>query len=143
MAYLFDTNAVSEVLRRRPNPDYLNWLRTVPAQDQFTSILVVAELLAGAYASPATDKWLERLEQDVFPTLIVLEFDHRCAHTYGKIQAHLRAKGTPIGDTDVQIAATALAFDLTVVTANEKHFERVPGLRLHIFRGGGAPEPSR
>ena len=36
--------------------------------------------------------------------------------------------GTPIGDADVRIAAIALAHGLKVVTGNERHFRRVPGL---------------
>jgi len=44
MAYLFDTDAVSEVLKRRPALAYLRWLRTVSRGDQFTSAVVVGEL---------------------------------------------------------------------------------------------------
>jgi predicted nucleic acid-binding protein len=34
-------------------------------------------------------------------------------------------------DTDILIAATALANDLPLLTRNRRHFERVPGLRFH------------
>jgi predicted nucleic acid-binding protein len=37
MAYLFDTDAISELLRPRPFPDYVAWLSTVPREEQFTS----------------------------------------------------------------------------------------------------------
>ncbi|GMU55527.1 MAG: ribonuclease VapC [Candidatus Xenobia bacterium] len=136
MAYLFDTNAISETLRRRPNPEYLGWLSSVPAEQQFTSLLVVAELLAGAYGSPSPGKWLERIENEVLAAITVLDFDYACAHQFGKLRAYLRGLGRPIGDVDTQIAATALTFDLVLVTANSKHFNQVPGLTTRAFQPG-------
>ncbi len=51
MAFLFDTDAISEVLRRRPLPGYVRWLSGVPRAEQFTSAVVVGELFKGAYGS--------------------------------------------------------------------------------------------
>ena len=42
----------------------------------------------------------------------------------------LEAVGRPLEDADLQIAAICLAHDLTLVTGNVRHFERVPGLRV-------------
>ena len=41
MAYLFDTDAISEVLRKRPLAEYLEWLGTVPREDQHTSAICI------------------------------------------------------------------------------------------------------
>lgn len=49
MPYLFDTDAVSELLRRKPNATYVAWVRTVPREDQFISAVSVGELYHGAY----------------------------------------------------------------------------------------------
>jgi tRNA(fMet)-specific endonuclease VapC len=46
------------------------------------------------------------------------------------IYAGLHKQGKPIGDADVLIAATALIHGVTVVTNNERHFTRVPGLQI-------------
>jgi tRNA(fMet)-specific endonuclease VapC len=46
--------------------------------------------------------------------------------------------GIPIGDIDTQIAATAIRHDLTLVTANIKHFRKVPGLALKTFTPGAS-----
>jgi predicted nucleic acid-binding protein len=46
------------------------------------------------------------------------------------IKSDLESRGTPLDDFDLVIAATALAFNLTLVTNNEKHLQRVHGLRL-------------
>jgi tRNA(fMet)-specific endonuclease VapC len=47
----------------------------------------------------------------------------------GELRAHLARQGMPIGPYDLQIAAIALAADLTLVTNNTSEFQRVPGLR--------------
>ena len=40
MSYLFDTDAISEVLKPKPLPEYVRWLETIPRADQFTSAVV-------------------------------------------------------------------------------------------------------
>ena len=47
---------------------------------------------------------------------------------YGRLYRYLRANGLLIDANDLWIAATALAFDLPVVTRNQRHFARVPEL---------------
>ncbi len=59
-----------------------------------------------------------------------LPFDQAAAEEYGRLRAYLEARGTPIGHEDTQTAAIALANDLTVVTGNVRHFQRVPGLAV-------------
>lgn len=136
MGYLFDTNAVSEILRPRPNTELVEWLSELPREDQYTSSIVVAELFAGAFRSANPDKWIDRIENAVLPVLTVLGFDAACGRTYGEVHAALSKTGKPIGDVDTLIAATALHFGLEVVTANVKHFERVPGLGIRAFTPG-------
>lgn len=136
MAYLFDTNAISEVFRRRPNATFVAWLGTVGPEEQFTSTVVVGELLAGARASGSPAVWLERYEEDVIRRMTVLPFDLECARVYGEVRAGLRKAGTPIGEPDTLIAATAMRHGLTVVTANARHFEKVRGLAVKDFRPG-------
>ena len=136
--YLFDTNAFSELLRRRPNPDFVAWLAKLPREQQFTSTVVVAELLAGAHASAEPERWLVRCEGDILQRVTILPFDIACARTFGVVFAQLRAAGTPIGTADAQIAATALHHGLVVVTANARHFDLVHGLEVRAFTPGFA-----
>ena len=128
MPYLFDTDAISEMLKPRPAEDYVTWLRGVPQVDQFTSAVVVGELFKGAFRSAAREKWLRRIEDEVLPLLTVLAYDAAVARTYGEIRATLENSGEMPGEADLMIAATALTHGLTVVTGNLRHFQRVPGL---------------
>ncbi len=136
MSYLFDTNAISEVFRRRPNPEIVRWLQDLPREEQYTSTVVVAELYEGAYRSRARERWLTRIAERVLGTMTVLAFDLDCAHEYGRLQAQLRSSGVPIGDVDTQVAATALCHRLTIVSANERHFRWIPGLQVRSFTPG-------
>lgn len=136
MAYLFDTNAISEVFRRRPNELFVAWLRTVPREDQYTTMLVLGELYTAAFRSVAKEKWLNRIEDAVIPTMSIVTMDLPTARVYGEVRATLMGAGKPVADPDLQIAACALRYKLTLVTANVKHFERVPGLRLRAFSPG-------
>jgi len=136
VAFLFDTNAISELFRREPNTDFVAWVGRLPREEQFTSVVVVAELLAGAEASPAPAKWCKRIHEAVLPRITVLPMDLEVAAEFGRVKARLTRQGTPIGDTDSFIAATAVRYDLTMVTANLNNMSQVSGLRLHPFEPG-------
>ena len=131
MAYLFDTDAISELLRPRPLPTYLDWLKTIPREDQFTSAVTVGELFKGAYRSSARERHLKNIEERVLAAVTALPFDVSVARVFGKVRAHLEETGNILPDADLQIAATALYHDLELVTGNVRHFQRIPDLRLN------------
>jgi tRNA(fMet)-specific endonuclease VapC len=130
VAYLFDTDAISEVLRTKPLTDYVRWLQTVPRADQFTSAVVVGELFRGAFRSPNAARHIRNIESRVLPALSVIPYDLDIARVYGAIQAQLENEGRVLADADLQIAATALHHDLELVTGNLRHFRRIAGLRI-------------
>lgn len=131
MAYLFDTDAISELLRPRPLQPYLDWLKAIPREDQFTSAVTVGELFKGAYRSSARERHLKNIEDRVLPAVTALPFDVSVARVFGQVRAHLEQTGNILPDADLQIAATALYHDLELVTGNVRHFERIPDLRIN------------
>lgn len=131
MAYLFDTDAISEVLRRRPAATYLRWLGTVPRADQFTSAVVIGELFKGAFRSTDRARHLENIEQRVLPAVTALPYDSVVARTFGEIHAELAGQGRILTDADLQIAATAIHHRLELVTGNIRHFARIPKLQIN------------
>jgi len=134
VAYLFDTDAISELLRPRPIAPYLDWLKTIPRDAQFTSAVTVGELFKGAYRSAAKERHLKNIEERVLPAVTTLPYDLSIARVFGKIRAALERNGNILPDADLQIAATALYHDLELVTGNLRHFERISDLRLcHIL----------
>ena len=131
MKYLFDTDTLSELMRRAPSPTLLRRLAATSPDDQATSSITLGELLYGAHRlRERSAELIERIEQTVTVNLPVLPFDADAAREYGRLRAHLEAEGTPIGDADMRIAAVALTGGLVVVTGNVRHFERVPTLAV-------------
>jgi predicted nucleic acid-binding protein len=63
-----------------------------------------------------------------------LPFDKVCMQHFAYIRSTLRRQGQLIPDLDLLIASTALRHDLTLVTANLKHFARIPDIRLYQLR---------
>jgi predicted nucleic acid-binding protein len=128
MAYLFDTDAISELFKPKPAVTYVEWLATIPREMQYTSAVVVGELYRGAYKSSAQERHLRNIEARVLPAVTVLPYDLEVARACGHLQAELEKRGMPLHDADLQIGATAVTHGLELVTGNIRHFERIPGL---------------
>ena len=131
MPYLFDTDILSNLLRRAPEPRLVRRLAATPPAEQATSAITLGELLYGAHRlGDRGHALVDRIESTLLPNLAVLPFDAGAARTYGALRAALEARGTPIGDADMRIASIALTRDMTVVTANIRHFARVADLHV-------------
>ena len=129
--YLLDTDILSNLLKRVPSVTLIVKLASVPAEQQFTSSITLAELLYGAYRLPMrTSSLLEKLEKTLLPNLPVLPFDVLAAWQYGKMRAELERNGIVLGDADMRIGSIALARGLTVVTGNTQHFRRIHRLSV-------------
>lgn len=131
--YLLDTNVLSEVIKKRPEPSVLARLREVAPGSVFTSVVCVTELRYGARRRPGAEVLWERIAREVLGRVRVLPFGEREALRAGDLLADLEAAGLPIGIEDVLIGATALVGSLTVATRNVRHFRRVPGLAVESW----------
>jgi tRNA(fMet)-specific endonuclease VapC len=63
----------------------------------------------------------------------VLPVDLGCARAHAQLWAELRQAGAVIGSHDLWLAATCVAHGLTMITANMREFERVPGLLTEVW----------
>jgi predicted nucleic acid-binding protein len=131
MAYLFDTDAISEVLRPRPLPAYVDWLSGVPREEQFTSAVVIGELYKGAYRSKAQSHHLTNIERRILPAITALPYDIATAKEFGEIRARLEKEDSILPDADLQIAATAIYHNLELVSGNLRHFSRISNLKIN------------
>ena len=127
--YLLDTDILSNLLKRTPSTALIAKLASIPPEHQFTSSITLGELIYGANRlHERSGVLLERIESRLLPNLPALPFDAVAARRYGEVRAKLERQGTPIGEADLRIGAIALARDLTVVTGNVRHFQRIPEL---------------
>jgi predicted nucleic acid-binding protein len=140
--YLLDTNILSELIRREPNPSVVARFEAVPDEELFTSAICVEEVAFGARIAPPDNRIWERFEDKILPWLTVLDFDLNSALTGGPMRGDWQQQGTSVGYADALIAATARAYGLTLVTRNVQHFDHVVGLKVeNWFEPPSAPAP--
>lgn len=125
--WLLDTNAWIAYLNSRPSPVKAR-IKSVAAGDIWLCDIVKAELYYGAFKSQRQAANLALLDE-LFHLFASLSFEGDAARQFGRIRADLTRKGTPIGPYDLQIAAIALAHDMTLVTHNTAEYGRIDGLK--------------
>ena len=94
------------------------------------SIIAVAEVYEGAFGTPDPAATLADFREFLGGYAIVPLTDS-IVERFARVRAALRQQGQLIPDMDLLIAATALDEDLTLVTRNRRHFERLPDLTLY------------
>lgn len=134
MTYLLDTNACIRYLSGRSVP-LMQKLRTKPLNSIVICSVVKAELFYGAMKSQTPQLTLAK-QLHFLNQFVSLPFDDVAAQIFGEIRADLARKGTPIGPYDLQIAAIALAHNVTLVTHNSVEFGRIATLRLEDWEIG-------
>jgi tRNA(fMet)-specific endonuclease VapC len=93
----------------------------------YVTFITAGELAAGQSLA-SRDKW----EALLAPFYLLPSTPH-VAWEYGRAFRHLKQNRQMIGANDLWIAATALAHDMPVVTADTAHFQRVPGLNVRGY----------
>ena len=128
--YLFDTDIITNVLKKQPSQCLLERLALLPKHQQHISTVTVSEIVYGAMKSSRPTYHLNNLEQILLPSVNVVSFDTKAACVCGLLRAELEKKGQPLDLADLEIASIAIAEDLILVTGNIRHFGRIEGLRL-------------
>lgn len=132
MAYIIDTDWIIEMIwGNRQTIQMVDRLRSASIS---VSLLTLGEVYEGAFNSSNSQEMLKRFQQfseDFTP----IGLDGGVAERFAEIRAYLRRTGNPIDDVDAVVAAIALERDLTVLTYNRRHFERIPDLRVYRAEG--------
>ncbi len=125
---LLDTNVVSALMQRAPDPGVVSWLDDQPAESVWTTAVTVFEVRTGLGLLDAGKRRRE-LEQ-AFEQLLeeelegrVQAFDQRAAVAAGVIAASRQRAGRSVEIRDVQIAGIASARRATLATRNLRHFD--------------------
>ena len=134
-SFLVDTNVLSELMRTDPAPQVSKWFANHHEHKVFLSRISQAEILTGIAVLPEgkrqnalADSAEFLLENDMPDRCLV--FGAAAAKHYAIIYANRRRMGRPISTQDAQIAAIALAEDLTLLTRNTQDFEGIEGLSV-------------
>jgi predicted nucleic acid-binding protein len=126
--YLIDTNVLSEARRPEPNQAVIEWLHEVDEDRAFISVISLAEIRRGVALMDkgrrrdALIKWLTHDLAERFAGRI-LAVDERVAFAWGDPLAEAKRRGAGFASMDGLLAATALVYDLTLVTRNLRDFQ--------------------
>ena len=121
--WLLDTMVISELRKRTPDPNVVNWLSLVGDKSLFLSVVTISEIQRGIALQRSNDApfagrlqcWLDELLRNYGDRVLPVSTEIACC--WGDLTAKVGHDGA-----DVIIAATALEHGLSVVTRNEKHF---------------------
>ena len=127
LRFLVDTDWVIEYLRGIPA--MVTRLTELQPQGLALSIISLAELYEGVFYSrdPEGDG---RDLADFLRGVTVFGIDADIAQRFGRERGRLRKAGMLIADFDLLIGATAVHHNLTLLTNNRSHFERIDGLTI-------------
>lgn len=128
--YLFDTDILGNIVKKRPSARLVKKLQGTPREMQYSSAINVGEIYYEATRSAHSEKIVRAFEERVLFNLSILPFDEGTAKIYGKLKARLEKKGMVKSEPDLRIASVAIQHKLTLITGNTKHFEDIPGLEV-------------
>ncbi len=127
MRYILDTDVLIYLLKG--NKILQDKVREVGIYSIGISVISLAELYFGAYNSSKVDDNLKLVER-FCQKLNIYTDDERMAKIFGKVKANLKSSGQMIEDFDILIAGIAIVNDCTLITNNERHFSRIPDLKI-------------
>ena len=130
MRYLLDTNWAIDAIRggRRAVPVFER-IEQIGSEDVGLSVISLAELSVGHYRSRDGAR-SRAVTLGFIADFGLLPVDEETCEIFGRIKAQLQLAGNTIEDFDTMIAATAIQHDLTLLSNNRNHFNRVEGLTL-------------
>ncbi|HSN75849.1 MAG TPA: type II toxin-antitoxin system VapC family toxin [Anaerolineae bacterium] len=129
-----DTNVISELIARQPNPQVVEWIDSLDSSSIYLSVITVGEIrkgiakLADSKHKESLQRWLEedlliRFDEHILP------LDVDVMVTWGRVVGELSAQGINLSIVDSLIGTTALHYRCILVTRNEADF-RFTGVDL-------------
>ena len=128
--YLLDTNVISETVKDIPNPSLIEWLSLIDESQIFLSVLTLGEIRKGIEKPPNSakkQKILVWLEDELIKRFCdrIINIDVKIADKWGYLTATQN-----IPAIDALIAASAIVYNLKLITRNIKDFQNIVGLEV-------------
>ena len=133
--FLLDTNVISELVKRKPEPRVTTWIDSIDENLLYLSVLTLGEIRKGIALLRDAPRRVT-LEAWLYSDLIfrfaerILPIDREVADRWGRLAADAASTKSPLPVIDGLLAATALDHNLTYVTRNTKD---VAVTRVSVF----------
>jgi toxin FitB len=128
MNYLLDTNVVSELIAKHPNPQVVNWIDSLDPSTVYLSVVTIGEIRKGIEKLPSSAR-KDHLNAWLTNDLLA-RFDGRIAAittevilVWGELTGRLENAGHPLAAIDSLIAAIALTGPYYLATRNTDDFQ--------------------
>jgi tRNA(fMet)-specific endonuclease VapC len=128
MRYLLDSDWIINLLAGKK--DAQDKIQRIDPDEIGISLITVAEIYESAYHFANPDAHIEKFRA-FLKNFHLPDLNLPIMETFAEVRAHLRRRGQIIPDFDILLAATALQYDLVILTNNRKHFERIPDLKIY------------
>jgi predicted nucleic acid-binding protein len=131
---ILDSSIIVAAERRKdaPNQPLRNISALAGDQNVAISTVGLTEFVHAIYRAPTVSIRVRReaFIEDLLAFIEVMPYTRSTAFLAGRIDGEQRAIGVTIPSMDLLIGATALEFGYSVVTANVRHFNLIPGLAV-------------
>ncbi len=128
MKVLLDTCVISELVAKQPNPKVVEFVDSLDPEDVYLSAITIGEIVKGIEKLPASRRkvaLLAWLKDDLLVRFDgkIVSLDKDVLMEWGTLTARLELTGRPMSAIDSLIAASARAYQMTLVTRNVVDFE--------------------
>jgi tRNA(fMet)-specific endonuclease VapC len=127
MIYLLDTNVISELIKKQPNPTVIQWVDEQNPTHVYLSVITIGEIRKGIEKLPTSER-KATLQNWLYSQLLV-RFDGRIVPIttsvmlrWGELTGQLETRGVVLSAIDSFIAAIALDGQFTLATRNTDDF---------------------
>jgi toxin FitB len=134
MSYVLDTNVISELIAKQPNPKVIAWLDNLDPTTLYLTVITIGEIRKGIEKLPASkrrDSVKDWLEMDLLLRFQgkTLDITTEVMLVWGELTGRLENEGKPISAIDSLIAAIVLQKNYSLVTRNDSDFQYT-GVRI-------------
>jgi tRNA(fMet)-specific endonuclease VapC len=127
MRYILDTDWIINLLAGKKDAE--ERIQQFDPEEIVVSLVAIAEIYESAYNFANPEAHIQTF-RSFLSNFQLLNLNLPIIEKFAEVRAHLRRKGQIISDFDILLGATALHYDLIVLTYNKKHFERIPDIKI-------------
>ena len=128
MAYLVDADWIINAATKRYRAHEI--LEELAPAGILVSLTTLAEVYEAAYNSPNPQAYIDAYKR-VFGQFQIANLNEDIIFRFAEVRALLRRQGRLIPDFDILLGVTAVHYDLTLLTFNIRHLDRIPGIRVY------------